>query len=201
MGVRKPHGGQVFIDGQDQAGLSPQQIARAGLVHIPEDRIEEGLVPDFTVEENLILGRQEEERFARRSFLRFRNIRSFAEDCIRSFEISTPSAQQKTKNLSGGNLQKVILARELTQQPRCILANQPTRGLDVGATEYVHRRLLEQRLRGAGILLISEDLDELFNLSDRLAVMYRGEIVGLFEANQADLQQVGLLMAGVRGGA
>lgn len=201
MGVRKPSRGQVLIDEKDLTGLTPQQIARAGLVHIPEDRIEEGLIPEFSVEENLILGRQTESRFARNSFLLFQNIRTFAEDCIKAFEISTPSAQQKTKNLSGGNLQKVILARELTQQPRCILANQPTRGLDVGATEYVHRLLLEQRSNGVGILLISEDLDELFNLSDRIAVIYKGEILGLFAIHQASLEQVGLLMAGVRGGA
>jgi simple sugar transport system ATP-binding protein len=199
MGARKPLKGQAWIEGKELTNLSPQQIARAGLVNIPEDRIEEGLVPDFTVEENLILGRQKEKKFARRSFLLFRNIRSFAEECIRSFEIATPTSLQKTKNLSGGNLQKVILARELTQEPRCILANQPTRGLDVGATEYVHRRLLEQRSSGAGILLISEDLDELFNLSDRIAVLYRGEIVGLFITQQTSLEQVGMLMAGVRG--
>lgn len=197
IGVRKSSHGQIMLDHHSLLDSSPQQISKTGLVHIPEDRIEEGLIPEFTVEENLILGRQHEAQFNQKSFLIFPNLHNFAAQSIQDFEIATPSPRQVTKTLSGGNLQKVILARELSQRPRCILANQPTRGLDVGAIEYVHRRLLEQRKNGAAILLISEDLDELFNLSDRIAVLFKGEVVGMFETARADLQEIGLLMAGI----
>lgn len=201
MGARRTSQGEILLNGKPIHNLSPQEIAQAGLLHIPEDRILEGLIPDFTIEENLILGRQREKQFNQGKLLNFSNIRNFALESIQAFEIATPSPIQKTKNLSGGNLQKVILARELTQSPHCILANQPTRGLDVGATEYVHRRLLDQRMNGAAILLISEDLDELFNLSDEIAVIYKGEFVGLFDPRQVTLERIGLLMAGIKGAA
>jgi simple sugar transport system ATP-binding protein len=164
---------------------------------VPEDRIEEGLVLDFEVGENLVLGLHRDAPFSRWLVLDHASIARFARRCIEEFGIAAPSPRQVTRTLSGGNLQKVILARELSRQPRCLIANQPTRGLDVGATEYVHRQLLEQRARGAAILLISEDLDEIFALSDRVAVILRGRIAGVLDAAEATLDRVGLLMAGI----
>ena len=173
----------------------------AGLSSIPEDRIREGLVMDFRVEENLVLGIHRSEPFARRKRLINRDaIRKFAIESIEKFEIATPSASQISKTLSGGNLQKLILARELSQSPSLLIANQPTRGLDVGATEYVRRRLLEQKQRGAAIFLISEDLDELLNLADRIAVIFKGEIMEIIDPKEATMNKLGLLMAGVRDG-
>ena len=125
-------------------------------------------------------------------------IRKFALEAIEQFDIATPSATTVSRTLSGGNLQKLILARELSQKPTFLIANQPTRGLDVGATEYVRRRLLDQRQQGAAILLISEDLDEVINLSDRVAVMFKGEIMDILAAKDVTMKRLGLLMAGVK---
>lgn len=196
VGVRKAASGKVLLAGADCGSATPQEIARRGLAHVPEDRLSEGLVPEFSVEENLVLGFQRQERFNRHRLLDFKAIRSFAEKSIEAFEIAARRPWQQTRTLSGGNLQKVILARELAQQPRCLIANQPTRGLDVGAIEYVHGRLLEQRRQGVGILLISEDLDELFSLSDEIAVFFKGSVVGRFADGEFDLERIGLLMAG-----
>jgi len=197
-GVRKATAGRVFLDGEDITNRSPRYIASRGVASVPEDRIHQGLVMDFGVDENLILGLQRQDPFSRGGFLNWREIRAFAQDLIGSYDIVTPSLSRTTKVLSGGNLQKVVLARELSQNPKCLIANQPTRGLDVGATEYVRRRLLEQRDQGAGILLISEDLDEILNLSTRIAVIFKGQIVGVLDAEEATLEEVGLLMTGAR---
>jgi simple sugar transport system ATP-binding protein len=132
--------------------------------------------------------------------MNLRAIDRFAHDAIKEYDIATPSPKQTVGVLSGGNLQKVILARELSLNPACVLASQPTRGLDVGATEYVHRRLIELRDQGAGILLISDDLDEIFDLADVIAVIFKGQIMGVFPSDQISMEEVGLLMAGVKGG-
>jgi simple sugar transport system ATP-binding protein len=168
-----------------------------GLAHIPQDRIQEGLISDFSVSENLILGKQRGTRYKTGPLLDYRTIHSYARNLISLFNIDTPSELHKTSLLSGGNLQKVILARELDQRPICLIANQPTRGLDVGAIEQVHSKLLAQRKSGVGIVLFSEDLEEIFTLSDRIAVIYGGQITGIFNTDEVDLQTVGLLMAGV----
>lgn len=197
-GVRRAESGQILLDGEDVTNCSPSELMARGIGHIPEDRLREGLVLDFSVAENLILGQQRKEPYRRGPLLNFGHIRQFAAACVSSFEIMTPSVEHPAKFLSGGNLQKVILARELRQRPRLLLANQPTRGLDVGVIEYVHRRLLEQRAEGAAILMASEDLEEILNLSDRVAVIFRGQIMSIFNARDADLETIGLLMAGVR---
>lgn len=197
VGVRQVTGGKVLLAGEDITNRSPQYIMSRGVVHIPEDRMADGLIPEFSIAENLILGRQRDPVYRRGIFLNRDHIKRHAQDCISDFEIVTISSNQTTKFLSGGNLQKLILARELWEIPKCILAHQPTRGLDVGAIEYIHRRLLEKREEGVGILMASEDLDELFNLSDRIAVLYKGQIMGVFDAKKADIEEVGLLMAGV----
>jgi ABC-type uncharacterized transport system ATPase subunit len=200
-GVRKTVSGQVLVEGADITNRSPRYYMKRGIGHIPEDRIHEGLIPDFSVAENLILGQQRSKLYRRGPFLDFERIDKFARTSISTFEIQTPSIDQPTKFLSGGNLQKIILARELWQCPQALLANQPTRGLDVGVIEYVRRRLLDKRVEGTGILLSSEDLDDIFNLSDRIMVIFKGQIMGVFDARSADIEQIGLLMAGVTGDA
>ncbi|MDD5468047.1 MAG: ABC transporter ATP-binding protein [Anaerolineales bacterium] len=197
IGVRKVAGGRICLHGKEIIGKSVQAILDAGVGHIPQDRIAEGLVMEFPVSLNLILGMQDRKPFRKGMVLDGKEIVGFAEQVIADFEIATPSTEQITETLSGGNLQKVILARELSQEPRCLVANQPTRGLDVGAIEYVHRKLMEQRQRGAGVLLISEDLEEIFALSDRIAVIYKGQIVGVVDSQKASLEQIGLWMAGI----
>ena len=197
IGVRKAVSGEIFLKGKNITHEDVQKIMAEGLGHIPQDRINEGLVMEFPVNINLILGLQDSKPFNTGLFLNKKAIDDFAKKCIRDFDIATPSADQTTSTLSGGNLQKVILAREFSQAPLCLIANQPTRGLDVGAIEYVHRLLLQQREQGAGILLISEDLDEIFALSDRIAVMFKGQILEIFDVEYADLDKIGLLMAGV----
>jgi simple sugar transport system ATP-binding protein len=161
-------------------------------------RIQEGLILDFSVAENLILGRHNRPPYREGLLLNRQRILAAAERQIAAYEIATPSPHQATKTLSGGNLQKVILARELDKQPKCLLVNQPTRGLDVGVIEYLHTQLLKLRQAGAGILLVSEDLDELFALSDRLLVLFKGQVMGIFETQQAQLEVIGLLMAGIK---
>jgi general nucleoside transport system ATP-binding protein len=198
VGVRATTGGQILVGGDNLAGLTPAQIMNKGVGHIPEDRICQGLIMEFTVADNLILGQQWSRQFQSRLFLDREKIRAYSRDCIATFEIATPSPDQPTRCLSGGNLQKVILARELRQQPRILLANQPTRGLDVGIVEYVHRTLLAKRQEGAGILFSSEDLDEILGLSDRIAVIYRGQIAAVLPALEARVEDIGLLMAGTR---
>jgi ABC-type uncharacterized transport system ATPase subunit len=195
-GVRKATSGRVLLEGEEITNRSAGYVMSRGVGHVPEDRLHEGLVPDFTVAENLLLGQERSRLYSRGPFLNFPQIRKFARMCVSTFEIRTPSLQQPTKFLSGGNIQKIILARELTHCPQALLANQPTRGLDVGVVEYVHQRLLEKRAEGIGILLSSEDLDEILDLSDRIAVLFKGRVMGVFDAREARLEQIGLLMAG-----
>jgi ABC-type uncharacterized transport system ATPase subunit len=197
VGVRSAEQGEILLEGNDIAESTPKTIMEKGISHIPQDRIHEGLIPDFTVAENMVLGSQRSRRFRKGIFLDYRALRAFARERISSFDIATPSADQMTSLLSGGNLQKVILARELAQAPKCLIANQPTRGLDVGAIENVHMKLLGQRKAGVAILLFSEDLEEIFSLADRIAVIFKGQIVGLFDIQEAQLEEIGLLMAGV----
>ncbi len=199
IGARPAERGSITLDNFEITYLSPKANMQAGLAHIPQDRIQEGLISDFSVSENLILGKQREVRYKTGPLLDYRTINSYARDLISLFNIDTPSELHKTSLLSGGNLQKVILARELNQSPICLIANQPTRGLDVGAIEQVHSKLLEQRKSGVGIMLFSEDLEEIFTLSDRIAVIYGGQITGIFNTDEVDLQTIGMLMAGIDG--
>ncbi len=197
VGVRKPVSGEVLLAGKKVTSYSPRKIANEGLAHVPDDRIGSGLISDFSVEENLILGLEENPPYRKGPFLNKSYIKKFADDSVSQFDIVTPSIKQRTSYLSGGNLQKVILARELRQSLKVLLANQPSRGLDVGVIEYVHKKLLDMRRSGIGILLISEDLDEIFNLSDRIAVMFKGNILKIVNAHEANLESIGLLMAGI----
>lgn len=197
VGVRKATAGGISINGKDIFNKNPRFISREGVGHIPDDRIGAGLISDFSVQENLILGLEENSPFKKGLFLDRKSIKKYAEECISQYDIVTPSMNQRTSYLSGGNLQKVILARELRQSLKVLIANQPSRGLDVGVIEYVHKELLEMRRNGIGILLISEDLDEIFNLADRIAVIFKGKILKVFDAPEADIESIGLLMAGI----
>ena len=197
VGMRRATDGSVLLEGTDITNRPPRFMMECGVASVPEDRIGEGLVMDFRLHENIVLGLHRNHPYARWMFLDRSAIEDFANESIKNYAISTPSALHLTRVLSGGNLQKVILARELSRDPALFIANQPTRGLDVGATEYVHSRLLEQRQRGSAILLISEDLDEIFNLSDRIAVIFKGRIAGTLPAEEATLEKIGFLMAGM----
>ncbi len=198
VGVNPPTRGTIRIAGVDTTHASPKKIASKGLSGVPSDRIRQGLMMDFRVQENLILGRHRSSDFESRGMINGRAMREFAATAIKEFEIKTPSGQLTTRLLSGGNLQKVILARELMgNPPRVLVIHQPTRGLDIGASEYVRRRLVAERDRGAGVLLISDDLDEIFNLSDRVIVIFEGAIIGQVDPAEANYEEIGLLMAGI----
>jgi len=195
-GLRPATDGRVEINGRDTTHSTPHQVGDVGLAHIPSDRYRMGLLPDFTVAENMFLQRIGDPPFTRRGFLNWDAIRSKAQALIQAYNVRGATADTAAGSLSGGNAQKMILARELERKPRVLLAAQPTRGLDVSAIEYVHKLLIEQRDAGVAILLISTELDEIFALSDRIAIMYAGEIVAIIDAADADLNEVGLLMAG-----
>jgi ABC-type uncharacterized transport system ATPase subunit len=195
-GLREPSQGRIKIDDVDTTGWQPSRLLKLGLSYIPEERMRDGVIRDFSVEENLILQDHAGEPYANGIFMNFGNIAERADELIQAFDIRTPNRDTPLKNLSGGNIQKMILARELSRQPRVLVAAQPTRGVDISATEYIHRRLIQQRAEGTATLLISEDLDEIRNLSDRIAVMYEGQIVGVAERDQATVEQLGLMMAG-----
>ena len=197
-GLRDITKGSVKAGERDLTGASPAEIIEQGVSYVPEERMEDGMIKEFTVAENLILREVNKPPFSRGGFLNFRAISRQSEDLIKQFNVKTPSKDTPVKNLSGGNIQKLLLARELSRKPKVIVAAQPTRGLDIGATEYVHQVLIDQRSEGTAILLISEDLDEILALSDRIIVIYEGEIMGEVDAGEADPEQLGLLMAGVR---
>jgi simple sugar transport system ATP-binding protein len=195
-GLRRAESGSLEVCGVDVTNASPRRVGQAGLAHIPSDRYQRGLLQDFNVAENLIMQRFDRPPFTRRGLLDWNQILREAQRLVSAFDVRTPTLRTLAGKLSGGNAQKMILARELARKPRLLLAAQPTRGLDVSAIEFIHARLLEQRAAGAGILLISSELEEILALSDRIAVMYAGKIVGVVAASQADIHQLGLMMGG-----
>ncbi len=198
FGMRIPVRGEVRVRGRELRPGKPVSAINLGMARIPEDRMEAGLLLDLSVEDNLILESHRSREFQRMGLVDYRRIHEFSRRLIEEYNIKTASRDASAKTLSGGNLQKVILARELSGEIGLVVAAQPTRGLDVGATEYVHQRIVRARENGAAVILISENLDEIFDLSDRIAVMYEGEIVGLVPAREATRHQVGLWMSGVR---
>lgn len=199
-GLRKPTRGHIEIDGKNVTGWHPEKLITHGLAYISEERFRDGVVKELTVEENLMLEEHGRSPFCRGIFLDFAKIGEHTSKLIADFEIKTPSRQTPLRNLSGGNIQKLILARQLSRQPGVLVASQPTRGVDIGSTEYIHRRLISQRAEGTATLLISEDLDEVLNLSDRIAVMYEGRIIGVVDRQEATVEDLGLMMAGVVAG-
>jgi general nucleoside transport system ATP-binding protein len=196
-GLRKITSGRAILEGEDVTSFAPGDLTDRMLSYIPEERMRDGMIKDFTVAENMILREHHKQPFSSAGFLNLRDISNHTDKLITKFHVKTPSRDTLAKNLSGGNIQKVVLARELSRSPRVILAAQPTRGLDIGATEYVREQLLEQRRQGAAIMLISEDLDEILALSDRIAVIYEGQIMDIVPRESATPEKLGLLMAGV----
>jgi simple sugar transport system ATP-binding protein len=195
-GLRKAISGKVIINGKDVTNKPPKEIIKQKTAYIPEDRMRLGLIRDFSVAENLILKIHDTPPIANRFFLNFSEIGAFSEKLIKEFNVITPSKDVAAAKLSGGNLQRLLLARELSLNPELIIAEQPTRGLDVGATEYIRKKLLEERDKGAAVLLISYELDEILSLSDRIAVMYEGEIMGIVKPEEVTIEEIGMMMAG-----
>ncbi len=204
VGLRKPGSGSLKVAGVDITGKAPRKIIELGVAYVPENRTEDGSIADFRLDENMILKDFDKspvcDMLANRipTLLNEGVIARRARDAVKQFAIMAPGISTKAKSLSGGNLQKLILARELSGEPALIVVSQPTRGLDVAATEYVRSILIHQRNRGAAVLLVDEDLSELITISDRVAVMYRGEIVGMLEPEQFNLEEIGLLMTGAK---
>jgi len=191
--------GKISVSGKEvPAKFTQKDMFNLGVAHISEDRQKWGLILDYSLEDNLLLGLEGEKQFNNGPFLKREAISARAIELIERFDIRTPSHEIMAKQLSGGNQQKVVLAREISKDPTVLIAAQPTRGLDVGAIEFVYKQLLEQRANGKGILLISFELDEIFSLSDKILVLYGGEIIAEFTRDEATVDAVGLCMGGVR---
>ena len=204
-GLRKATAGKVYIMGEDVTNKPPRVILKKNVAHIPEERIEMGIIPNMNISENLILKYYNEPPFVKefyneklRIVLNEEEIEKFSNRLVKEYEIMTPSIKTPAKLLSGGNIQRMILARELSSKPSLIIAAHPTYGLDVGATEYIRKLLLKEREKGAAILLVSEDLEEIMSLSDRIAVIFAGEFVGVVKAEEANIEDIGLMMAGIK---
>ncbi len=195
-GVRPSAGGTIEVDGQPIAHPTVRRMQALGIGHVPEDRIGEGLLGGLTLADSMMLTRIADPRFSRGGWLRRGAIRAFVEQQVERYDIRGGGAATRTALLSGGNLQKVLLARELAFDPRVLIAAQPTRGLDVGAVEFVHQRIVEVAERGGAVLLISEDLEELMALSARVMVMFEGGLAGILDARAASAASIGLLMTG-----
>jgi ABC-type uncharacterized transport system ATPase subunit len=198
-GLRHLMGGHVLVEGVDMTNASPCAIASAGVNYIPADRLGVGLVPNLSTVENAMLRKYKQDPMCRRTFIDYGAACTYADGLIEKFDIAVPLKNAPVKVLSGGNMQKLLLAREIEENPKLLIAEHPTRGLDVGATEFVRKTLLEQRDHGVAVLLISEDLDEILMVADRVAVMYEGRIVGIVNAHHVDIAQIGLMMAGAAG--
>jgi len=196
-GLRKAEDGRVMLLGEEITHANPREIIEAGVAHVPEDRHKHGLVLSFPVRDNIVLCTYYRSPFADGIELDYPQIVDQAERLVKMFDVRTPSIQTSAGSLSGGNQQKVIVARELSRPIKLLIANQPTRGLDVGSIEFIHGRIVKARDNGAAVLLISAELDEIMSLSDRIAVMYKGRILATLDAESATREQLGLLMAGV----
>jgi simple sugar transport system ATP-binding protein len=194
----RPCTGSILVNGEEVANHDPSKAIKSGVSHVPEDRTGVGSAPNMTITENTIMKNYHDAPIGNRWSINFTEARNHARELKESYDILAPSVRTMARKLSGGNLQKVILAREISAQPRLMIAVQPTRGLDVGAIESIQRLLLEQREAGTAVLLISEELDELLSLSDRIAVIYEGEIMGIVPAEDADINEIGLMMTGTK---
>jgi general nucleoside transport system ATP-binding protein len=199
-GLRRVTEGHVTLAGSEITHATPRQVIEAGTAHVPEDRHKHGLVLSFPVRDNLVLCTYYQSPFAHRIEMDWPVIAEEARQLVKMYDVHTPSIMTNVGSLSGGNQQKVIVARELARPVKLLIVNQPTRGLDVGSIEFIHRRIVEARDRGTAVLLISAELDEIMSLSDRIAVMYKGRILDTLEAGTATREQLGLLMAGVKEG-
>ena len=197
-GMRPVKSGSVFIKGKDMAGASPRQVTEQGLGHVPEDRQRDGMVASFTVMHNLVLCTYYQDAFSNSIVVDDRAIADNARQLVEQYDVRPPIINNIAGGLSGGNQQKVIIAREFSRDVDLLIASQPTRGLDVGSIEFIHRQIIRMRDAGAGILLVSSELDEVLSLADRVAVMFEGQIIDILPIDEADRDTVGLRMAGVR---
>lgn len=195
-GLRRINSGSIILNNNNISNMHPRKITESGVGHIPQDRHKHGLVLDFPIGENMVLQTYYQRPFAKSGILNYKTIYAKAKQLIKEFDVRTPSTTTLARALSGGNQQKAIIGREVDRNPDLLIAAQPTRGLDVGAIEFIHNRLIEQRDNGKAVLLISFELDEIINVSDRIAVIYEGEIVDIVDPKVTTEQELGLLMAG-----
>ena len=197
-GLLKPDSGTVRIKGEDMTGHSPRQVLRHQVAHIPEDRHKMGMIKEMTVNENLILMAYDRDDYGRHGFLDWKWITRHNEELCHEYNVKTPGVFVPAATLSGGNQQKMVVGRELDRQPDLLIAVHPDRGLDIGATKYIQSRLVQERDRGAAVLLVSTELDEIMELSDRIIVLYSGTAMDTLEQTNATREHLGLLMAGER---
>jgi ABC-type uncharacterized transport system ATPase subunit len=195
IGLRKPTAGRVVLDGKDLTGRNPRDVYAAGVAYVPADRHRFGLVLSFSIADNLVLTSYHRRPYARGLLRNDAAISKMADERIAAFDVRTPSADAKAGTLSGGNQQKVVIAREFARDLRLLVLDQPTRGLDVGSIEFIHRQVVAKRDAGTAVLLISAELDEVLELSDRIAVIYRGKLVAIRDGRTADKNEIGVLMA------
>ncbi|MEC7672141.1 MAG: ATP-binding cassette domain-containing protein, partial [Actinomycetota bacterium] len=196
FGLRDADSGEVRIDGHSARDASPREVRQLGLAYVPEERMRDGAIGDFTVAENLVLVDFPTEPLSRRGLLQRQAIESRSADLVDRYSVKTPTLDTPTRSLSGGNIQKVVIAREFSSGADVFMVAQPTRGVDIGAAEYIHAQLLQQRADGKAILLISEDLDEVLQLSDRVLVLLDGKEMGTVDRAHATVQEIGLMMTG-----
>lgn len=197
-GLRRIESGKILLNDREITNLTPREIIDLGVSYVPEDRLGMGLMPELNTLDNLILKNYQQSEYSGRWLLKSRTIQQYAETLVKQYQVKLASLRQPVKMLSGGNLQKLLLAREISGSPKLMVVIYPARGLDIGATEAVHKLLLELKTRKTAILLISEDLDEIFKLADRVGVLFSGQLTGEFPVEQTDLEEVGLLMTGSR---
>jgi simple sugar transport system ATP-binding protein len=195
-GLRPVESGKITLDGNDITNETVRCIYNSGIAHVPEERIKFGIAPGLCLYDNAILKQHHKPRYSNRLFLAYSKIKEHAKNLLSDFKVIAPSINVQTKNLSGGNIQKLILGREISEDPSLLVASHPTYGLDVGATEYLRKQLLKRRREGGAVLLVSEDLEEIFELCDRIAVMFQGEFMGILNSDDPRLNDIGLMMAG-----
>ncbi|MCM3787515.1 ABC transporter ATP-binding protein [Domibacillus indicus] len=200
-GLRKAADGSIQLNGKDITGFKPRKVTEAGVGHIPQDRHKHGLVLDYPIGTNIVLQTYYQKPYSKAGIMNYKEVYKKAATLIKEFDVRTPSETTLARALSGGNQQKAIIGREVDRNPDLLIAAQPTRGLDVGAIEFIHRRLIEQRDSGKAVLLLSFELDEIMNVSDRIAVIYEGQIVANVDPKTTTEQELGLLMAGSKKGA
>lgn len=195
-GIRRPTDGEVHLLGQNVTGKTPRAVATMGVAHVPEDREKDGVVGSYSIADNMVLNRYFNEPFSKSGVRQFSAINKNAEELVERYQVATPSIYTHVSSLSGGNKQKVIVARELSTENQLVIASQPTRGVDVGSIEFIHQQIVAERDGGAAVLVVSAELDEIFSLADRIAVLFEGEVVAVLDAKDATRESVGVLMAG-----
>jgi len=197
-GLREPAGGQIYINGTESTKLNPRQVLKLGISHIPEDRHKYGMVGPMEIDENLALISYKEALYSKKGILKWKWIRNHSQEVCDDYNVKTPSVREIANNLSGGNQQKFVVGRELERAPGVLIAVHPSRGLDIGATKYIQSQIVKQRDDGTAVMMVSTELDELIELSDRILVMFEGEVMGIVEQKDATRETLGPLMAGLK---